>query len=475
MINLESINNTYFADCKHSAIKYINNTINVTSKYHNLRTNIIIKDINAKPGKYHVIIVLSTQYPLCWYGTYKNAKEIVLKNGNNLFTIEILDDQTEPFIIGISYAQLPLGKVFNIYSIKIAKILDTPIQQFSNLKSPLQNFSQLVINKNNDINNTAADSIEKNILIVTGDTNCYTDNISQLIKKYYEHKYNIHIISCTNDPDYVDIYADITFDLIIKFWYGYDKSDPFLVYPNAIRVICVYDYIYWNKNIINYYSDHIINNFIDNISNASYISYASPIIKKLLLQQYDDYLSDKLWYPIYNGVDIDKFYYKEYVNDNDNKLIVGWAGNIFNIYKRFDILKNIVKDIDWIDFKILDKKICMRDDDIVNFYHNIDVIVNLSDDGKIPNIILEASASGRAWVSTNVCGVDLLNNIVDNQIRAGIIINNCSELLDQLQFLYDNRDAMIKMGKIGRKIVEKEFSWKNKIKQFGTILKLVNV
>ncbi len=155
-------------------------------------------------------------------------------------------------------------------------------------------------------------------------------------------------------------------------------------------------------------------------------------------------------------------------------MVVGWTGNMFNIFKRYGVLKNLIKDIDWIDFKVQDRTKFIPHNEMPNYYHSIDVIVCLSDAEGTPNPILEASACGRTWISTNVGIVELLNNVSD-EIKPGIIIDNHNDLISNLRFLYENKNIMKKMGFNARKSVVENFSWDRQIVQFKNVFDLLQV
>lgn len=526
MVKFETVNKLHFINYKSSVIKHFNNGISISSRNNDMNTIIIVDNIEPITGKYMINLKLNTQYRLYWYGTYEYASKIFLENGNNIFYVDIDEKQSVPFVIEIYATNLPIGKSFYIYDIIISKIdkklsenginndtnnfiiLDqqntalqrkyininptTNIkkynqQQISNKKITSK---QSIYLKSHTINNlytkpksngkiimgdnhiiTTREKFangKKNILLVIDVKNWCFDNISQVFKKYYENDFNIFIECCLNNPNYSDIYNGIVFDLIIKFWYGYDKNDPFDIYPYAKKAVCIYDYIHWNKKISKNINTNIFKKFTKNINDTEYILYSCPIIKDLLVDQYNEIITNKIMYPIYDGVDIDKFYYKEYVKHD--KLVVGWVGNIYNVYKRFSIIKKILKNIDWIDFVVQDKTNFIPHDEMVYFYHNVDVIVCLSESEGTPNPILESSACGRTWVSTNVGIVELLYNLGNDDVRPGIIIDDINKLLSSLEYLYQNKNIMYQMGKMARDCVEKEFSWNIRIKAFDSVL-----
>lgn len=417
-----------------------NNLLTVIPVQNELPSGIMIKNILSQPGKYSIIFSINLRFNKKIYLRMAD-KKIILKNGVNTINIEILPNQNKLNYIGIFLKKkINIDNSFTIY-----------------------NFS--VSNTNFTLYNSFKANKKKKILLVV-DVNywCFY-NIASFIKKYFT-SFDFTIVCKDDNPDYYKTCNNISFDMVIKFWYGYHKNDPFRLYPDAIKAVCIYDYIYWNKNINKI---NPITNFTylkSSIIDSHYVLYACPAIKKLLLQKFIDLPQSKL-YPIYDGYDPSKFYYKPYTHTN--KLIVGWVGNRTNKYKRFNILENIVKDIDWIELKPQDKDHFIPHEKMVDYYHNIDVLICLSDAEGTPNPIIEAAACGRTWISTNVGIVELLNTITNFPVNPGIIIENYSDLLPNLNFLHNNRPIMEEMGLNGWKSAQKSFQWDTQMLQFKAV------
>lgn len=479
MVLFESINISSFVGNRCS-IRYVNKTMIITSTSDHSNSLIFVQNIDPIEGNYSINVEINSQYQLHWWGTYDQYKKSTLINGRNIVNITI-KDQKHPFSIGIYSDSLPYGKSFQIQTIKVIPQetrINLPIKVIHSefrINLPIKRTNAHRMINRPTLNKPLAiewKNNQKKILLVADVHNWCFDNICQTIKKYYGNLYVIHVVYSTENISSNNAYGEKNFDLIIKFWYDHNKVDPFTMYPNAKKAICVYDYLYWNRITGKPIKMRTLKNFIDNITKADYILYSCPAIKDLLMQQHQKILKNKELYPVFDGVDINKFYYKDY--NSSKKLIVGWVGNSFNVFKRFSVLKNLLSGLNWVDFKIQDTKNLISHDKMVDFYHNIDLIVCISDAEGTPNPILEASSCGRAWVSTEVGIVRLLNDVYNEDIRPGIIIKNYIELLDKLKFLHLNRDIMRKMGQIGRKSVEKEFSWDIRIKQFHQIFKLID-
>lgn len=426
-----------------------------TQKY-----GIMKSDIVAEPGKYTINIIVNTINDLEWWGDYKHFCSHSIKNGSNTFDIKIKKKQKKPFSIGI-YNDKNINSTFMVYDFTIIKKNE---QSNDNDTSSLINIFYQIEDYIFDHN---CNNYKKNILLIIDYQNGSFHNIASIIKKYLGEKFNIFIDAYVNLPDYRNKYNGIKIDMVVKFWYEHYYIDPFDVFPEAKKAICVYDYIYWNSDINKNNAERYNQILIENITRSDFILYSCPIIKDLIIKKYGGRLSRKM-YPIFDGYDPTLFYYNKY-NDN-TKLKVGWVGNSLNIYKNLDVLKEIIKNKNWIELKIQDKSNNpIPHNQMVNFYHDVDVVVCLSSAEGTPNPILEASACGRAWISTDVGIVNLLNNITTITIKPGFIVNDTLELLEKLELLHKNRRIMKEMGLVGSMCCKKAFIWEHQVKQFEIV------
>ena len=182
----------------------------------------------------------------------------------------------------------------------------------------------------------------------------------------------------------------------------------------------------------------------------------------------------------YDGVDEKVFKFVGYKKDykEKEKLVIGWIGNsnikINGRIKRFIELNDVLNEKDMKErfvFKPLDsfnKKI--PHNQVPNYIENIDIIVCFSKSEGTPNQILEASSCGKCWVSTDVGIVSLLQNTLPNNL-CGLILEKSDDieeekqnLKNKLNYLYENRDLMVKYGENGRKAILKKFKIDTTIK-----------
>ena len=111
-------------------------------------------------------------------------------------------------------------------------------------------------------------------------------------------------------------------------------------------------------------------------------------------------------------------------------------------------IKNITKN-NVIDFKGFQK-------DISKLYENSHIVCLPSYREGLPKSLIEAAAASRAVVTTDVAGCR--DAIIPNKTGLLVPLRNADKLADAIQWLIENPDQRIKMGKEGRKFAEKEFS-----------------
>lgn len=163
----------------------------------------------------------------------------------------------------------------------------------------------------------------------------------------------------------------------------------------------------------------------------------------------------------------DVFLHKSSNNEMD-KIRVGWVGNSAwgtSDHKGFhSILTPVVKQLEGkgFEFKIIDsnRKI-VAFQEMPNYYRSIDVLICTSKSEGTPNPILEASASGCAWISTDVGIVTEFSGV--NQ-RRFIINRNTEDFLRSLMALKEDRSLL---GRCKSENYQKatEWTWTRKVEK----------
>ena len=149
------------------------------------------------------------------------------------------------------------------------------------------------------------------------------------------------------------------------------------------------------------------------------------------------------------------------------KLIVGWVGNKKRKVKRTHLLPSL-------DFIVKIKSdygpkhftLERSQQPMVEFYHSIDVLVNLSISEGMPQPVLEAMASGLPVIVTSTGAMSELIG------RRWVIPSNLSDsdtikkVNKRLQLLNNNPKLRKKVGKRNRRMILNKWSWKKVIKKY---------
>jgi len=222
---------------------------------------------------------------------------------------------------------------------------------------------------------------------------------------------------------------------------------------------------YNNKNVIIFslYDNftYKYGSFKNKFINVDKFLVSSPKIYNNMLKHFnkkpDGYCID--------GVDEKMFKYVGYDNLNKEKLVVGWIGNsdpqINGINKGYKQIVETLGDLsNNFIFKPLDRMVnFIPHNEVPNYIKDVDIIVCFSETEGTPNQILEASSSGKCWISTDVGISRLLSDSIPNNKCGLIIKREKSDLKKKLLFLNENRNLLEEYGKNGRKAILKNFTW----------------
>ena len=160
------------------------------------------------------------------------------------------------------------------------------------------------------------------------------------------------------------------------------------------------------------------------------------------------YYKDLIYLP--HWVDID-FFKRRYKYHN---FVVGWIGNFFNKEKRTDWLFQLgypilIKS----NYKgFLNKKSDHRS--VLDFYDKIDVLLITSKTEGTPMPLLEASASKKCILSTDV---GIASEILDKWA----IVRDVNEMKTKLKYLEDHPDFLKRQAEKNYEVVNKKFSYKS--------------
>lgn len=241
---------------------------------------------------------------------------------------------------------------------------------------------------------------------------------------------------------------------------------------------------------------HIILERIGNLFSKKVIVNAHAI-KDFVIRQ--ERLNPDKIEVIYNGIEIDKFsndkdkayYKKEILGFQENVRIVTMIGTLSVKKSQTDFLKAAQKVLQIhnsnvkflivgagpleVYLKQLTYNLGIADyvffsgfrDDISSILAATDIFVLPSLFEGLPNVILEAMASGLPVVATDVGGIP---EVVENG-KSGILIKpkDYPGLADTILDLLEKEDLRITMGRRGREIVEEKFNFERMLRDYDNL------
>jgi len=209
---------------------------------------------------------------------------------------------------------------------------------------------------------------------------------------------------------------------------------------------------------------------------------------KELSEKHDPYAVDV----IPNGVDTD--YYKSIIKQKTNTLnliFVGRLHNEKNIPFLFRVLKKLVVDnnrsvnLHIVGDGPLSKELhnMARDLKINDYivwhgwcdklflkelYNSSHVLANPSFNEGMPNVVLEALASGLPCVVSDVMG----NNevVIDGYNGFLFDLDNSEQCVEQIESIIDDKNLYMQLSKNARNFVENKYSWENTAKEYIDLL-----
>ncbi len=211
------------------------------------------------------------------------------------------------------------------------------------------------------------------------------------------------------------------------------------------------------------------------VKNCDRIICVSEFLKNNLSKEYQNKSE-----VIYNGVDFDLFY--DIGVDEDYGLFVGSFVSQKGIEILIDAIKNIDFNFKFIGDGVLFDKVSnrLKEENITNiellgkkhqkevseYVKRCSFLILPSLSEGLGMVLLEAMASGKAVIGTNVGGIPEL--IMDGYNGYLVEPNNPKILKEKINILIKNNDLRKKFG-VNGKIFSKKFSWKNVAKNVGEI------
>ena len=306
------------------------------------------------------------------------------------------------------------------------------------------------------------------ILLCVDVPNWAWDIKAKAIKKYLADDHQIEIIYQYQFNSYRNRFKN--YDVVFSFCW--------------ITGLCIARTTISNISSYNYEWKHF-----DKAKSELHKYKAIVTVSKLL---YDRVRKQKLNNNVYctpNGVDHNLFIPRK--KDRDKRFKIGWVGQ--------PTRGNLLKDGTPIDMhgcdhilKPLDEKLkkyknirlmkIMRHyknaltlDEMVKFYNTVDCQIHTGFLFGTPNPIFEAASCGKALICTNQgAASEMIENnkngyIVDSYMTKQKANEVVDQFVEKILFLEKNRDLCEVMGEQSRKIIEENWTWKERVKQYNKV------
>jgi glycosyltransferase involved in cell wall biosynthesis len=102
------------------------------------------------------------------------------------------------------------------------------------------------------------------------------------------------------------------------------------------------------------------------------------------------------------------------------------------------------------------------------YYQNMDVFMVASVEDGTPNGALEAAACGRPIISNRIGNMP---EFIEDGVNGFLVERKLSAYIDKLNYLNNNRDHLIEMGKNARKTIEEGWTWKIQAENYRKMFK----
>lgn len=159
---------------------------------------------------------------------------------------------------------------------------------------------------------------------------------------------------------------------------------------------------------------------------------------------------------------------------NESKFVIGWVGQAggpvdIKGYKTYlEPLMAALSEYKDIEFKVLSNtyKKAQPYSKMPDFYKDIDVQLCTSKAEGAPNPMFEAASSAKALISTDVGAISECIQEGVNGYLVKFDEDVVLRLKEKILCLYRDRSLCLQMGQEGRKIIEKDWTWKKRVKNW---------
>lgn len=273
-------------------------------------------------------------------------------------------------------------------------------------------------------------------------------NKSLILKDYLSDEFDIGITSVIDKEG--DIFDKNFYDLYFTYGYSYVR------YLNDIPI---------HKKISGLTAHRPIS-MIENQMKRVAVTHANSI---LLYEQLQKIHPISFYVP--NGVDEKIFYLKNEIPKHRDNIVIGHVGKLSSQKGQKEFIEPAIKKsgAEYINnyskyvTKIPHKK-------MIDIYNDMDVFICASKEDGTPNPALEAASCGRPIISNHIGNMP---EFIENGYNGFLVEKNINTYVEKINYLRENRDHLIEMGKNARKTIEKAWTWKIQAERYRDMFKII--
>jgi len=163
-------------------------------------------------------------------------------------------------------------------------------------------------------------------------------------------------------------------------------------------------------------------------------------------------------YYVPNGVDEEMFYPEKPIPDYRDNIVVGHVGKLSVMKGQEQFIKPAVQQSGAVPlFHFNDYTNALPISQMPDIYQDMDVFIVASTEDGTPNPALEAAACGRPIISN---AIGNMPELIKNGYNGFIVEKRIGAYVEKINYLRNNRNKLIEMGKNARKTIEEEWTWK---------------
>lgn len=220
-----------------------------------------------------------------------------------------------------------------------------------------------------------------------------------------------------------------------------------------------------NLDIFRYWYEKL-NRYIRKIIDKKNVSYTQIcIVPSTYLANLFFNIYGKKVETIYCGVDTSFFNYIPGIKKDIDILFVGSTNNLDDYPLFKNILKNVKTKI--VVKEVLSEKEWLTDYQLREIYRRSKILISTSFNEPLGLIPLESMSCEVVSVAVNEAGYG--ETVIDN--KTGYLVSrNPVKMAEKVEWLLANPDETIKLGKKGREIMIKNWTWKKRSEEFKQLI-----